>query len=247
KFVPSRGVPILLYHSLDNSGSPISTSPQNFAWQMAYMAKHGWFTMTLDELVQLMRVGRMPHKRFIVTFDDGFRNVLTEGLPVLTAFGFTATVYVATEYVGRTNSFVSVRMPELPMLSWDDIRKLRDASWRIESHGHTHTNFPQLERSKVYWELQISRDHIERETDLRVKHFCYPRGKHTPQVIRAVKDVSYDSAASLRVGMVRQNSDPWLLERLAVNDRVTPLHFRALLSEPYSWFAVVRRTLFGRY
>ncbi|MDO8558083.1 MAG: polysaccharide deacetylase family protein [bacterium] len=247
KFVPSRGVPIFLYHSIDNSGSPISTTPQNFAWQMAYLARHGWFTMTLDELLQLMKANRIPKKRFIITFDDGFRNVFTEALPILQTFGFTATAYIATEFVGRTNSYVTARMPEFPMMTWDDIKTLREAGWQIESHGHTHTNMPELENSKVYWELQVSRDHLEKHAGIRAKHFCYPRGKYTASIVQAVKDADYKSATSIHVGLVRAGSDPWILERLPVNDRAIPLHFKALLTEPYSWFASVRRMIIGRY
>lgn len=247
KFVSSHGVPIFLYHSIDNSGSPISTTPQNFAWQMAYLARHGWFTMTLDELLQLMRANRMPKKRFIVTFDDGFRNVATEAFPVLQTFGFTATTYIATEFVGRTNSYVTAHMPEFPMLNWDQIKTLHEAGWQIESHGHTHTNMPELELAQVSWELQVSRDHLEKHANVRPKHFCYPRGKYTKKIVEAVKDAEYKSAASLHVGSARNTSDPWLLPRLPVNDRATPLHFKALLTEPYSWFASARRAFTGRY
>lgn len=246
KLVPSRGVPILLYHSIDESGFPISTLPKNFASQMAYMARHGWFTITIDELLVGMHSGTMPKKRFVVTFDDGFRNVLTEALPVLQAFGFTATVFIATEYVGRTNSFVTSRMPELPMLNWEDIQTLKRAGLQIESHGHTHANLPQLEASKVHWELQVSRDWLEKHAGVRAMHFCYPRGKYAPRVVRAVRDAEYRSACSLRVGLVRASSHAWLLERLPINDRVTYAHFCALLTEPYSWFAAVRRFLLGR-
>jgi len=247
KFVPRRGVPVLLYHSVDNSGSTLSVSPENFAWQMGYLARHGWFTMTLDELEHLLKVGRMPKKRFIVTFDDGFRNNLTEALPILTAFGFTATVYVATEFIGRHNSFVTAKMSEFPMLTWDDVIKLRDAGWQIESHGHTHKNLPDMDISQVRWELQVSRDMLEKHADVRSKHFCYPRGKYTPEVVQAVKDADYRTAVSIHAGMVRPMADLWVLPRLAINDRVTFNHFRALFTEPYSWFASARRRLLGKY
>lgn len=245
--MPPRGVPILLYHSIDTSGSPISVSPQNFAWQMGWLAKNGWFTMTLDELLQLMKANRMPKKRVVITFDDGFRNNLTEALPALSAFGFTATVFVATETVGRTNSFVTSRMPQFPMLGWEDLRKLAEAGWQIESHGHTHTNLPQLDYSELCWELQISRDWLQKQTGVYANHFCYPRGKFNETVLHAVQDAQYKSACSLRVGLVKTTSNPWTLERLAINDRVTPMHFKALLSEPYSQFAALRRSVLGKY
>lgn len=243
RFIPSRGVPIFVYHSLDASGSSISVTPQRFAQQMGYMAKHGWFTTTLDELTECLRKGhRLPKRRFLVTFDDGFRNALTEALPVLQTFGFTAAVYLSTDFIGRTNSFVTVQMPQYPMLSWDDVKMLKNAGWSIESHGHTHANLPELTPAGIRWELRVSRDQIKKYVDVFARHFCYPRGKYSRAVRQMVREAGYRSAAAFTGGCVRSISDRWALERLPVNDRVNSLHFRALLTTPYGWYMSARRT-----
>jgi len=241
RFILQRGVPVFLYHSIDTTGSPISTHPESFRWQMRHLFERGWRSMSLDELLEALKSRRLPKKRFVITFDDGFKNLLTDALPILKEFGFTATVYLATEFVGRSNSYVKVRMPSLPMLSWHDLEVLRDAGWSVESHGHTHRNLPGLEMPQVHWELAVSRDHIKRNLGSDARHFCYPRGRYTPQVIAAVRAARYTSAASFRSGLVHVSSNPFLLERLPINDRATPLHFRALLTEPYSWFSALRR------
>lgn len=241
RLISQRGVPVFLYHSIDATGSPISTHPDNFHWQMRYLYGRGWRTMRLDELLDALKSRRLPKKRFVITFDDGFKNLLTAALPVLKEFGFTATVYLATEFVGRTNSYVKVVMPSLPMLSWDDLRILRGTGWDIESHGHTHRNLTDLDMSQAHWELAVSRDHIRKNLGVIPKHFCYPRGRYSMPVVGAVRAAGYQSAASFRSGLVRPSSNPWLLERLPVNDRATPLHFRALLTEPYAWITALRR------
>jgi peptidoglycan/xylan/chitin deacetylase (PgdA/CDA1 family) len=43
----------------------------------------------------------VPERSVAVTFDDGFRNVLTEGAPVLTRLGIPATLFVTTDFVFR--------------------------------------------------------------------------------------------------------------------------------------------------
>ena len=44
-------VPILTYHSIDSSGSVISTAPNIFRRQMRYLSESGYNAMTLRETV----------------------------------------------------------------------------------------------------------------------------------------------------------------------------------------------------
>lgn len=243
RFLPQRGVPILLYHSLDESGSLISTHPENFQWQMHYLHQRGWRTLRLDELLDAHRAGALPRKRFVVTFDDGFQNVLAVGRAILGQYNFTAAVYLATDFVGGSNAFATIAMPRLPMLSWQEARMLREAGWDIGSHGCTHRNLTELSESEVRRELHSSYQAIAENLGAPVRHFCYPRGRHTPGIARAVEEAGYRSAVSLKRGLVHPSSNPWMLERLPVNDRVMPWHFQALLTESYSWFAGVRAAL----
>jgi peptidoglycan/xylan/chitin deacetylase (PgdA/CDA1 family) len=45
--------------------------------------------------------GTLPERAVVVTFDDGYRNVLTQAAPVLKHFGIPATLFVATDFVFR--------------------------------------------------------------------------------------------------------------------------------------------------
>ena len=41
----------------------------------------------------------------ICTFDDGYTGVKEYGLPILKEFGFTATVFVCSNYIGKKNDW----------------------------------------------------------------------------------------------------------------------------------------------
>jgi len=241
--MPPRGVPVLLYHSIDGSKSSSSVAPATFALQMAYLKRACWNTITVDVLLESIRRGQLPKKCVVITFDDGFRNALTEALPVLGKLGFTATVFAATGFIGGRNTYIKRAMPEQQMLSWHELRMLASAGWQIESHGQTHTDLPLLAHEQVLSELVNSRAEIERLVGVRPSHFCYPRGKYTQPIVDSVCKIGYRSAMSLRAGLVTKKSNPWLLERLWVVD-TSLLHFRALLTQPYSWFARLRRRMF---
>lgn len=60
----------------------------------------------------------LPNGAVAVTFDDGFRNNLTQALPILEVFGIPATLYVATGYID-TGRFIWTDQLEAAFLQSD--------------------------------------------------------------------------------------------------------------------------------
>jgi peptidoglycan/xylan/chitin deacetylase (PgdA/CDA1 family) len=86
---------------VDESGSPISISPARFEQHMRYLSGNGFRVVSLGELLRLRtRRGRLPWNVVALTFDDGFENNYTRAYPVMKAFGFHATFFLATGFVG---------------------------------------------------------------------------------------------------------------------------------------------------
>ncbi len=91
-------VPVLRYHSLDETGSCISTPPSAFRAHLAFLARHGLRAVSLRDHALLD-----PDEAaatVVVTFDDGFQNNLDVALPALREHGGTATFYVVAGCVG---------------------------------------------------------------------------------------------------------------------------------------------------
>ena len=102
----SAKISILTYHSLDDTGSVVSVAPSMFRDQVAQLSEHGYQTMTLSDGSRLLKSGQpIPDKRVVITFDDGYRNVYTEALPVLQQYGYTATVFLIGAYCGADNDW----------------------------------------------------------------------------------------------------------------------------------------------
>src|SRR5436190_13149483 len=68
--VPSR-VPVLTYHSLDESGSVISIAPSVFRDQMQALAARGFTGVTVGQLVDAWNgAATLPERPVVLTFDD---------------------------------------------------------------------------------------------------------------------------------------------------------------------------------
>ncbi len=89
-------VPILTYHSIDDSGSIISTSPDKFRSQMRHLRDKHFNVISLKEVVtNIRKKSPLPRRSIAITFDDGFKNVYNIAYPILKNYGFTATVFLA--------------------------------------------------------------------------------------------------------------------------------------------------------
>jgi peptidoglycan/xylan/chitin deacetylase (PgdA/CDA1 family) len=96
-----QGLPILCYHSIDNSGSPISIAPNQFVSHMNYLSQNSFRVLTVTEILRFRELhGHVPWNVIAITFDDGFENNFTQAYPIMKELGFRATVFLVTGYIG---------------------------------------------------------------------------------------------------------------------------------------------------
>jgi len=102
----TRGLPILMYHRIAEDGpaalAPYRVAPAQFERQLAYLRRHGYRTISLEEWQQALaaRDGRIDDRVVAITFDDAYRDFLSEAWPRLRHYGFNATLFVPTDHVG---------------------------------------------------------------------------------------------------------------------------------------------------
>jgi peptidoglycan/xylan/chitin deacetylase (PgdA/CDA1 family) len=229
---PQYTVPILMYHSVDESPESLSVSPEIFERQMYYLKSHRYHVISLDEFVEGKRKGRtFPHNTVVITFDDGFEDNYTAAYPSLKRYGFPATIFLIVDRIGTT-------FDEVTYLTWDQIKEMSRNGITFGSHTWRHTYVPDFSLEEFWLEAISSKKEIELQTGQPVRHFCYPSGGFTEGAKAILQRAGYRSAATTNRGLDRYQQDLYELKRVKVSDSdgVKPLHFRLKLSGYYYLF-----------
>jgi O-antigen biosynthesis protein len=225
-------VPILMYHSLDrDSVDRWTLSTSLFDEHMKWLFEHDYRTMTVSEFVAARRgAAAIAPRTVLITFDDGLRDFLTEAVPVLQRYGFTATLYVVTGLVGKTCHWSRALGVEREMLSWDELRSL--SQYGIECGGHTHTH-PQLDitpSAKALTEIRRSKVELEDHLGRSIESFAYPHGYASPETRRLVHDSGFTSACRVRHALSSMTEDPFALSRIIVTNDIPAHAFESLFT-----------------
>lgn len=119
-------VPVLVYHHIGpRAQGRLGLAVSTFRRQMRYLKAHGYRTVSLDDLIEFTRLRRqLPRRSVALTFDDGYKSFLRYAYPILRELGFTATLFVYTDYVGLGRN----------ALDWDDLRRLADEGFGLGAH-----------------------------------------------------------------------------------------------------------------
>jgi peptidoglycan/xylan/chitin deacetylase (PgdA/CDA1 family) len=158
-----------------------------------------------------------------ITFDDSFESQYLNAFPVLKKYGLTATAYVVTRGLGEATDD-----PIWRLMTWNNIRQLRDAGWEIGSHTLSHPHLPKLDDSQLNDELVFSAKHLERQLGVLPRSFAAPFGEVDDRVLAAIKktyksnanagDADASSAGMNDLGKV----DPYNVSRLVVPRDMLP-------------------------
>jgi peptidoglycan/xylan/chitin deacetylase (PgdA/CDA1 family) len=248
--VPARSqgaLPILMYHGISDEperGSAyfkVNTAPAMFERQMRFLKERGYETMALSEAVRLLSRRESPGpKRVVITFDDGYRNFYTGAFAVLQKYGFTATMFLPTAYIGaQRNSFKGIEC-----MTWDEVREMRKAGIEFGSHTVTHPKLVQLNWTEVERELRDSKTEMETQLGVRVTTFAYPFAfpQAKPLFVKKFTDAllenGYRCCLTTEVGRARPSDNVYRLKRLPMNTEDDLDLFRAKLEGGYDWLAL---------
>ena len=173
---------ILMYHHI--APDPVNVwyvTPEQLRAQIGALLERDYAIGTLEQIVKGARDGgEGADKTVAITFDDAYDNVYEYALPVLAAFGLTATVFVPTNLAGGMNTFdglfdLGARKAER-IMTWARLRELHVAGWSIQSHGCSHLPFPCLLPEQIDDEIVRSKTIIEDEIGAPVFAHAYAFG-----------------------------------------------------------------------
>lgn len=227
---------ILTYHSIDDSNSVISVSPQELRGHLDSLEASGRRIVPLENI--------LDHPGAVaLTFDDGFRNFREHALPLLQEKRMPATVFVVTGYCGGKNDWPSQSVDGVPLLdlmSWSELDEIARQGITLGAHTVTHPHLNQLAPVEAAREMGESRRAIEERTGRRVTAFAYPYGSLSPRV-RALAAAQFSIGCTTELSFLGAGYDALQLPRLDSYYLRAPRTFELLQHSRGQLYIGVRR------
>lgn len=227
-----RAISIFTYHRVApprrGSVEKYTVTPERFRRQLAFLAALGWASVGLDE-VEAFVAGRdgasLPKRPYVLTFDDGYRELLEHAMPALERAGAKATIFAVPGR--REDGWITWPdgQPNLELLRPDELKDLARKGVAIGSHTLTHPNLKELDDAALEREVAGARKALEETTGAPVAHFCYPYGEWDARARAAVAQAGYRTAVTTDRGRARPAADPLALPRLTVGKSMGLLRF----------------------
>lgn len=220
---------VLAYHAIsdlhdDRVLSDYGLPRERLAKQLDMLRRRGWRFVGLDDLLNaLAGAGDLSARSILVTFDDGYADLLTEGWPVLAARGIPAVAFPVSRRIGGTNEWdVRIGARELRLLDEAGLRELAASGIVIGSHGATHRPVTSLEPSELETELRESAERIASLGLPGPTVFAYPHGSWSDEAAAAVREAGYAAAFTVSPGVVRRTENRYALPRIEAYARDAP-------------------------
>lgn len=233
--IPSRGVPVLLYHSTSNN-KDLRAVPNvdlfTFTQQMKFLHETGYITLTSEQLKAYVTEGKsVSKKQVVITFDDGLANNM-DAFKIMHQYGFSGFCFLATGFVGqsfdympfwlnKTEPVCQAQPQDKQHFSFLSSPQIKEAQqWGIEFfvHTHHHIDMPAFEEAFVRREIEDSLRQLQTYTGRKTDVFSYPRGLYTQATKMLLKSMGFSMAFAVRAGTVLPGSDVFSLPRTNVPD-----------------------------
>jgi peptidoglycan/xylan/chitin deacetylase (PgdA/CDA1 family) len=183
---------VLLYHHV-STDTPASTSvsPEIFRQHLNYLDSKGFNVLPLSRVLKTFaKGGSVPDRTVCITFDDAYRSVYDQAMPMLKERNWPFTVFVNT---------LAIDKGYRNYLGWSDLRQLLDAGAEIGNHSHSHAHLVRrLEgesghqwRTRVAEDIDLAQQRLKKELGVDVEMFAYPFGEHTQELQDIVGSLGY--------------------------------------------------------
>lgn len=230
----AHGTTVLMYHRVgdvrNDREARYAIRPDAFRTHMEALADEGRRAVSIDALCDSLEGGPpLSERAFVLTFDDGFRDVREHALPVLERRGWPLTVFVVTGLIGGDDAWTRGSSPchrTYPLLDAEEIRDMQQRGVSFHSHTRSHASLPSLGDRELERELVDSRASLGSLLGCEVRYLAYPFGHHDDRIVAAARTAGYRAAFSTQPGFNRRGDDRYRIRRIDVYGTDTPAMLR---------------------
>jgi peptidoglycan/xylan/chitin deacetylase (PgdA/CDA1 family) len=168
--------------------------------------------ITAEELLAFLEYRQgLPRKSVLITMDDGYRSVYNIAYPTLQKYGFKATLFVYTSFVGVSKMAIT----------WDQLKEMKASGFTVGSHTIYHSDLTQPKEAeteqahlaRVKEELFDSKKIIDKKLGQNTYFLAYPFGFYDQRSILIAQQAGYKIAMSVKRGGNPFFANPLTLRR----------------------------------
>ena len=206
-------VPILCYHRFaEDCKSSNCMTTHAFEEQMRYLKEHDYRVISLSELYDFLQYRyALPERSLVITIDDGYRSAYDIAYPILNQFGFKATLFVYTDYIGISQGAIT----------WDQLREMKAHGFEVGAHTVTHCDLTKIEEGegdqtyveRIKRELTVSKQIIDDELKQDTVFLAYPYSNYNQRVLFTAEEAGYKLGLTVQRGGNPFFADPLTLKR----------------------------------
>lgn len=208
-----QSVAVLSYHRLSRDKTTrMIMRADDFRAQMQYLADNGYQVITLDQLLDFVEFkSPLPDKSVVITFDDGWKSTYEIAYPILREYGYPATLFVYTDFIGGAGS----------SLSWAQLQELDENQFDIQCQSKSHRNLAKLKNGESFddYFADLIREVVDACTEIghklgkKVDYLAYPYGKFNALVISIMKKNGFRAGFTVKRGTTPSFVNQYLINR----------------------------------
>ncbi|MEI7955641.1 MAG: polysaccharide deacetylase family protein, partial [Verrucomicrobiota bacterium] len=212
-------VAVLGYHDLseNESETAMRMHTSKFRKQMAALRQLGITVISLDDFLAWKRGAKsIPEKSILLTFDDGWKSVYTDALPILKEFGYPFTLYLYKNYIdGGKKALTSAMISEILQ---------HGGSLGSHSVSHPYPTTIKAHRKKgehdfdafLRKEMGESKRFIESKFSTPSTTYAYPGGFVTEEMFPLADEFGYTSLFTVIPGKIKRSTPDKRLPRYMI-------------------------------
>jgi peptidoglycan/xylan/chitin deacetylase (PgdA/CDA1 family) len=206
-------VPILAYHRFgDDCEGPLCLPTRVFDQQMKYLKDNGYRAVSCSDLLAFLEYRKaLPEKAVVITLDDGYRSAYEIAYPILKKYGFTATLFIYTDFIGASRN----------AMTWARLREMKAHGFEVGGHTMSHADLTkqrkgegaQAYKARIERELRVSKQIIDRKLGQNTIFLAFPYGRYDETILSMCERFGYKMAVSVKRGSNPFYADPLTLRR----------------------------------
>lgn len=204
---------VLAYHSISDDSTIVDIHPSEFKKQIDILRASCEFISPDDVIEYIQNEKKFSKPAVALTFDDGYKDLMTYVMPYLSQYSIPASVFVLSQPQNANRQELANKKP---LMSIEDIQILKRNGWTIGCHSATHPNFAD-KNLNVQKEIIDSKKQLEQVLGFAVKYFVYPKGIYSNKIVQVVEKAGFSAAFAFEPGNISTHTNIFAIPRMPVD------------------------------